>query len=511
MSRPADNWLASMRTPRRLPIATVLALCGALAACARPTGAPAPPRAALPNPELTAQVDRIFREHDSTHSPGCAVAIVEDGRMVFARGYGLADLDHRVPLRPRSVFRIASVSKQFTAAAIRLLDREGALSLDDDIRTLLPELPDFGHRITIRDLIHHTSGLRDYLVLLTLMGRGFDDAITEADILALLSRQESLNFPPGERFLYTNTGYVLLAQIVERAAGEPLRRYARRSLFDPLGMYQTQFHDDVHAVVPERARGYAERGPREYVERVTRVSVVGDGGVFSSVEDLALWESAFVGPIPPRGDHRRDLVLFLREGMIAPGYTAGGQPVNYGFGIYHGRLGRFETLEHSGSFGGYETNVIRVPARRAAFIVFCNVSTADPIRLSREVAGVFLGRSAVSARDTLRSTSRNAATTSGDYQPDSATLDEHVGDYWSSELHVTYRIRRISDYLRLEEPERLVSALRPVERDVYRLGGITFRFERDDAGMVQRLWIDAGRALNVRFDRVGSAGDKTDR
>ncbi len=476
-----------------------------LSACASgPDGGDPIPLPLRADQELATEVDRIFREHDSTHSPGCAVAVVEQGRVVFSDGYGLANLDHRIPLRSTSVFRIASVSKQFTAAAILLLADEGLLSLDDDIRRLLPELPEFDRRITVGDLVHHTSGIRDYLVLLTLSGVPITDEVTDAQVLDLLSRQEELNFPPGEDFLYSNTGYVLLATIVERASGQTLREYTEERLFRPLGMQQTHFHDDPFEVVPERATGYGLEGGR-YKEMLLRMSVVGDGGLYTSVQDLARWESIFVGPLPSEGDPRHGLAQLLREQMGRLDHRAGGSRLNYGFGTYRGALGRLETVEHSGSFAGFEANVIRIPSERTSIIVLCNVSTAQAVRLTREVGRAVLGHRTGPIRELDQREDRSRPSPGWDFQPDSAVLEEQVGDFWSPELEVTYRIRRVSDYLRLESPALLASALRPVEDDVYLLGGAILRFQRDEEGMVDGFRLDAGRVLNLRFERVERA------
>jgi CubicO group peptidase (beta-lactamase class C family) len=482
-------------------LAALLVACSPRAQAGDPTPLPLQTDAAL-----EAEVDDIFREHDSTHSPGCAVAVVQEGQLVLSQGYGVANLDHRIPLRSTSVFRIASVSKQFTAAAILLLAHDGVLALDDDVRRFIPELPEFDRTITIGDLIHHTSGLRDYLVLLTLSGVPITDEITDTHVLDLLSRQEDLNFPPGQEFLYSNTGYVLLAEIVRRASGESLRQYARERLFRPLGMQQTHFHDDAGEVVPERATGYAVEGG-QYKEAVLRMSIVGDGGLFTSVRDLARWESVFVGPLPPEQDPRHRVVRILREGMTRLGHQAGGSRLNYGFGTYRSALGRLETVEHSGSFAGYEANVIRVPSERTSIMVLCNVSSAGAVRLSREVGRAFLGHRTGPIPELDERAGQTQGAPEPDFQPDSETLEEQIGDYWSPELQVTYRIRRLSDYLRLEEPALLASALRPMEEDVYRLGGAVLRFQRDREGAIQGFRLDTGRALNLRFDRV-EAGEE---
>ena len=202
-----------------------------------------------------ARVDSIFAAYDRPDAPGCAVGVYRDGRIQYARGYGLADLEHRVPITPATVFDIGSTSKQFTAATILLLEQEGKLSLDDDVRRFLPELPAYERPITIRHLLHHTSGLRDYIGLLRLAGVRTDDVATADDALQMLVRQRALNFAPGDEHLYSNSGYFLLSLIVERAAGRSLRDEARDRIFAPLGMTRTAYLGSYHDVVPDRAIG----------------------------------------------------------------------------------------------------------------------------------------------------------------------------------------------------------------------------------------------------------------
>ena len=201
-------------------------------------------------------VDSIFAPYSSTSSPGCAVGVVRDGQLAFAKGYGMADLEHDTPITPSTRFYIASLSKQFTAMSIVLLAQEGRLSLDDWVRRWVPQVPSFGAPITLRQLLHHTSGLRDYFTLLALSGWPSDGLLTEPQFVDLVSRQKNLNFTPGDEFLYSNTGYALLAMVVERASGQSLRDYAADHIFKPLGMAHTEFRDDHTQLIPHRAVGY---------------------------------------------------------------------------------------------------------------------------------------------------------------------------------------------------------------------------------------------------------------
>ena len=202
------------------------------------------------------RVDKIFERFNRRDSPGCALAVMRDGAVIYKHGYGMADLDHDVAITPSTVFHVASVSKQFTNAATVLLAQEGKLSLDDDVRKYVAELPDFGQRITIRHLIHHTSGLRDQWSLLGLAGWRYSlDLITDDDVLEMMSRQKDLNFPPGEKHVYCNTGYTLLALIVKRVSGRSFREFTSQRIFEPLGMANTHFRDDHAEIVKNQAYG----------------------------------------------------------------------------------------------------------------------------------------------------------------------------------------------------------------------------------------------------------------
>ncbi len=242
---------------------------------------------------LTSRVDAIFKDFDSASSPGCAVAAYQGERIVYKRAYGMANLDHDVRLTPASVFHVASVSKQFTAAAILLLAQEGKLSLDDEVRKHIPELPDFGHRITIRHLAHHTSGIRDQWSLLGLAGWRYSrDLITDDDVLELLARQKDLNFVPGERHLYSNSGYTLMAMIVSRVSGQSFREFTTERIFKPLGMLNTHFRDNFSEIVKNQAYGYApERGT--FRLSVTNFDTAGATSLMTTVEDLARWHAQF--------------------------------------------------------------------------------------------------------------------------------------------------------------------------------------------------------------------------
>jgi CubicO group peptidase (beta-lactamase class C family) len=234
-----------------IPCLLAVALA-AVADPAAPAAAPAGVAPAAPD-AIAGQVDGIFKEWDTAATPGAAVAVIEKGRVVFDKGYGIANLEYGVPIGPETIFHVASVSKQFTAMAVVLLEEDGKLSIEDDIHKFLPELPDYGYKITVRNLLQHTSGFRDQWQTLALAGWSLEDVITQDQILRMLFRQKELNFPPGTEHLYSNAGFTLLAEIVARVSGQPFPEFCAERIFKPLGMAHTHFHQDLAQLVPGRA------------------------------------------------------------------------------------------------------------------------------------------------------------------------------------------------------------------------------------------------------------------
>jgi CubicO group peptidase (beta-lactamase class C family) len=336
---------------------------------------------AAPDPDAD-RVDAVFGEWNHEDTPGCAVGVYRDGGMVLARGYGMADLERRVPITPQSVFDIGSTSKQFAAASILLLEQQGRLNLDDGVRTHVPELPEYSRPITIRHLLHHTSGLRDYIGLLTLAGSDIDDVTTADEALAMIARQRRLNFDPGDEHLYSNSGYFLLSIIVERVTGMSLRDYAREHIFAPLGMQRTHYLGSYDDIVPDRALAYAPRGDGLRTD-MSRWLQLGDGAVFTTVEDLLAWDRNFYdGAVG--GDA-------LVSALQVKGTLTGGEEIGYARGLRTGEYRGVRTVSHGGAWGGYRSELLRFPEHRFSVAVLCNLASANPTRLARQVADIYLG------------------------------------------------------------------------------------------------------------------------
>ena len=241
---------------------------------------------------IVSKIDSVFKSYTRT-TPGCAIAIVKKGNVVFQKGYGSANLEYSIPIEPTTIFHIASESKQYVAFCMLLLQKEGKLSIDDDIRKYLDYVPDFGHKITIRHLIYHTSGLRDQWQLLANAGWQLDDVITQEHVIKLVSKQRALNFTPGDEWMYCNTGYTLMAEIVKKVSGLTLRQYTEKNIFMPLGMKDTHFHDNYQELVPGRAYSYTPNVFRKFEHAVLSYSIVGATSLFTTVLDEVKWLQNF--------------------------------------------------------------------------------------------------------------------------------------------------------------------------------------------------------------------------
>jgi CubicO group peptidase (beta-lactamase class C family) len=366
-------------TPCPSPRRAFLLLAAAVSA-----GAAARPAVA---DERGERIDRIFAAYDRPDSPGCAVAVLHRGQVLHQRGYGRAHLEWDAPITPSTVFSVASVSKPFTALAVALLAEQGKLSLDDDVRTYLPELPDYGRVITLRHLLQHTSGLRDVWDVGGFAGWRPGDLVTDRDVLDLAVRQKALDFNPGDRHVYGNTGYTLAGIVVRRVSGQSLRAYADAHVFKPLGMKNSHFHDDHAEVVKNRASAYSLRSGRPVISAPT-FDAVGSTGLFTTAEDLALWDQNFYDR---RVGGKSALDQMLTPGKLNSGEAAVfGHDLGYGLGLVIGRYRGLKIVGHSGADGGYRAEFLQFPGQRFSVIVLGNLDTLQPYFLAREVADVCL-------------------------------------------------------------------------------------------------------------------------
>ena len=464
----------------RRPLCILAALLGAAGA----THAQAP---------ASARIDSVFQAFEAAGSPGCAVGVVRDGAIVYQRGYGFANLDHGIRNGPDIVYYVGSVSKQFTAAAIALLAQEGRIGLDDDVRRYVPELPDYGEPITVRQLVNHTSGLRDIYVLMSLAGLRLEDVFTDDDALALIARQRELNFAPGTDYLYSNSGYFLLGQIVERVTGQSLREYADAKIFQPLGMTHTHFHDQPWRVVPNRASSY-EPGPDGFrINYLANFDKVGAGGLYSTIGDLAKWDANFYEPTVGGAP--------LLETLHTRAVLDRGDTISYAFGLVVEPVRGLPTVRHSGAMMGFRSDFVRFPTERTSVITLCNVSTSNPTALNDRVAALVLGDRLAPppARPQAANAAARPAAAPSAYTP--AELAAFTGRYWSEELQAAYDVAVTGDTLRLTRRPAGTQPLRPAGADRFTAAGHTLAFERDAAGAVTGFTVEAGRVRNIRFAR----------
>ncbi|MCB0631322.1 MAG: serine hydrolase [Lewinella sp.] len=327
------------------------------------------------------QVDQLFIPWDKPESPGASIAVVRNGKVIYSKGYGYANLEYDIPNSPTTIFHIASVSKQFTAFAIATLADQGKVDLDADIRIYLPEVPDFGEKITLRQLGHHISGLRDQWNLLAMAGWRLDDVITKEHVLKLVSRQKDLNFKPGAEYLYCNTGFTLMAEVVSRVTGQSFAEWTQANIFQPLGMTNTLFYDDHEKIVKNRAYSYGE-GQGTFEKRVLSYANVGATSLFTTVEDLAKWAINF--------DKMTVGNAAIMKQMHEQGILNNGEKISYAYGQVIGEYKGLKMVSHGGADAGYRTYLARFPEQGLSVIVFSNLGTFNPGSLAFQIVDIYL-------------------------------------------------------------------------------------------------------------------------
>ena len=439
------------------------------------------------------EVDRLFSQWDKPDTPGCALAIIRDGKMIYERGYGSANLEYGIPIKPNSVFYVGSDSKQFVAMSIAMLAKEGKLSLDDDVRKSIPELPDYRTPITIRNLIHHTSGLRDYLTLLDIAGIDFG-AFHKEDVLELIARQKELNFKPGEEYLYSNSGYFLLGIIVKRASGKTLRQFTEEKIFMPLGMKDSHFHDDYTQLIKNRAWGYFPAGRRGYRNFISTFDCVGSGGLYTTVENLFLWDQNFY--------HCRVGGKELISLMETPGKLNSGKKLDYAFGLVVGSYKGLKTVSHGGALGGFRACMVRFPEQSFSVICLSNLSSFDPTKLSFQVADIYLANTfKEEKKQALKEKFINLPEEKPKekWAPPPKQLEEYQGEYFSEELQVTFRLGLKEGKLYFVHRNASRAPLLPTLKDNFVGMDLSIQFIRDSEKKISAFALNAGRVKNLRF------------
>jgi CubicO group peptidase (beta-lactamase class C family) len=409
------------------------------------------------DPGLARRVDSVFGRFTAPGSPGCALGVVRDGRLDYARGYGLASIELGVAITPATVFDIVSVSKQFTAMAFVLLAQDGKLALDDEIQKFLPEIPRFAKPIRIRHLLHHTSGLRDYIDLLGASGVQEEMVTGDREALEILARQRGTNFEPGAEFLYSNTGFFLLSVIVQRASGHSLREFAAERIFRPLGMLHTQFVDRHDLIVPGKAGSYA-MGGGGFRLALANWEQTGDGAVNTTVEDLLLWDRNFYDP-------RVGGAAALRE-LQTPGVLNDGKPITYALGLVVDSYRGVRAVTHGGSWAGFRAQLSRYPDQKTSVMVLCNLAQSAPGMLAGRVADILLGGQ-LSAPPGRPPAALAAAPVTWDH----SALASLAGTYRSDELLADWKISVEHDTAYVRVGPTAPEVMAPLASDSLRVAG----------------------------------------
>lgn len=517
---------------------------------------------AAQQPDLPALADRAFSSWNSTHAPGCAVGVARGGTVLLTRGYGMADLETGTPITPETIFESGSVAKQFTATATVLLALDGKLNLDDPVRKYIPELPDYGRPLTIRHLLTHTSGLREWSALVAVQGwpRG-SRRHTQDALFDVVTRQRSLNYPVGDHYSYTNSGYGLLFTIVERVSGQPFEQFSEQRIFGPLGMTHTRWRDDFTRLVPGRAQAYAGQRDAWRLEMPFE-DVVGPGGLLTTVGDWLIWNEALT---------KKTLGAALVDSLSHRMRLTSGREIEYGLGLFFTTYRGIPEISHGGATAGYRTFLARYPDRgNLSIAVLCNAANANAASYAHTLAdalitdfppavapdttavdstafargaGVYRNdrwSAALVVTPTLAGRFRalpngwlwtasgatwhiehgavgkpaalRIAQSDGDtltfafrtdrvWQPTARDLAALEGRYRSDELDVTYQVQALGDTLTVSPRAGLVERLRPTYPDGFEGEGTAVWFTRDRSGRVTAMHFGQSRMWDLVLPR----------
>ncbi len=452
--------------------------------------------------ELTDKVDKIFEQWDNDDTPGAALGIFKDGRIIYARGYGLANLEYSIPITPQTVFRIGSTSKQFTAMCIAILVDQGKLSLDDNVRKYIPEMQELDTPYTIRHLVHHQSGFRDYITLMGLVTPG--EHYSSRDALAMLARQKGLIFPPGERYSYCNSGYFMLAEIVSRASGMKASEFAKKNIFDPLGMKNTHWHDDLNVIVKNRASGYSVTREGNYRINMTQLDIIGDGSIYTTIEDFFKWDQNFYKNILGNGNQK------LIDRILTCGKLNDGSETNYAFGLNVGTSKGLRNISHGGSWVGFRSHYKQYPDQKFSVVIFTNNSQSAG-GIAQQIADLYLADQFTeqpSQRQERRQRSQQMQQRPSQTQPEpvkvpSAQLQEHLGVYYCDELdaYATLSINEEKDNPVIKLGN-ISGSLTTYSSDNFSWGRRQIEFTRDSHKKITGFILQAGSSYKLEFTRI---------
>lgn len=406
--------------------------------------------------EKISATDQLFKKWDTENSPGATIGIIHHNKLIYSKGYGLANLEHAIPNRATTAFNVASNSKQFTAACISLLILQNKIRLAQTLSSFFPNLPSYAKNITIQHLLHHTSGLRDFSQITYLSGLRPDDFYTDIDILKWISAQQKLNFSPGKKHLYANSNYWLLGQIVQKVSGMTLAAFAKQELFLPLKMVNTQFYHDNTQIVKNRASGYSPSRSGGYRHIYSMLEHTGDGGIYTTVEDLKKWDDEFY--------KRKILKDDFWKLMLTQGELNNGEIISYANALIMDTHKGLKTIDHGGRAPGYKSNIIRFPDQEFTVIILSNLSTIDPDHIGYAIADIFL-------KDQLSATAPNPVNKIKAKKLQPKQLEKFVGDYWSNENAIARKIVFTNDTLQYERGRGRFHPLLPITTTEFKMLG----------------------------------------
>jgi len=369
---------------------------------------------------LVKKIDSLFHRWNTKTTPGAVIGIIRNDSLIYAKGYGMANLEYAIPNSPETIFHMASVSKQFTAYAILLLVKQGRLNLDDDIHKYLPWVPDFKEKITVRHLLNHTSGIRDQWQLLSITGTRLDDVITQDQIVKILSKQQALNSKPGERYNYSNSGFTMLSEIVKSVSGKTLRQFSDSAIFKPLGMNSTHVHDDYTEIVKNRAYSYQRKNNSQFSNSVLSYSNSGATSLFTNINDLSKWVMNFYTPVA--GDAK------LIEQLTERSKLNNGKELNYALGIIVNQYKGWKQYTHNGSDAGFRTYLSVFPELKTGVIVFSNLGDFDFTKINAMTDLLIKENSSVK-----KALNKTVIDSSRAKLKDTAAIKKYIGNYIDDE------------------------------------------------------------------------------
>jgi CubicO group peptidase (beta-lactamase class C family) len=453
--------------------------------------------------DVSAQIDKVFEKWDHTDTPGCALGVYRDGQIVYKHGYGMANLNDDVTITPETVFHVASMSKQFTAASILLLQQQGKLSIDDDVHKYIPELPDFGERITLRHLMHHTSGLRDQWSLLELAGwRYSQDLITDDDVMSVLVHQKALNFKPGEKYNYSNTGFTLLAIVVKRVSGMSFREFTTKNIFEPLGMTHTHFRDDHEEVIKHDALGYEQDGKdKPFRMSLTNFDTAGATSLHTTVEDLQLWDENFYHP-------KVGGPTFIEQ-MLHRDKLNNGELQDYASGLAIGKYKGLPTVGHGGADAGYRSDITRFPDQHFSVAVLCNSAEAGPGGLANQVTDIILAKEIKAAAPAaLKDPAKTGAPAVTPVPLTAAQMEAIAGMYWDRDQDDFTKVQVKDGKLEMGLDSDDLHELKPFASDHFHVANVPwgndvdFHFIAAGAGKPRRMEQSFGEEKPDTYEAV---------